>query len=140
VLDHRLRSGKQWDPRLPDHLRELVATAWELGDQEGDEQFRFQHWAHTCGFRGHFLTKSRRYSTTFGVLREERLRWRLAQRPPDTDQPGPDEIELHEWTFEGSGYLTAGDVCLARNLEEELRAGRMLARDELRLASTIGDT
>jgi hypothetical protein len=130
VLDHRLRSGRQWDPRLPDHLRTLVATAWELGDQEGNEQFRLQFWAHTCGFRGHFLTKSRRYSTTFGALRDERLRWRLAQRPPDTDQPGPDEIELHEWTFESSGYLTAGDVCLARNLEEELRAGRVLAREE----------
>jgi hypothetical protein len=129
VLDHRLHSGRQWDPRLPDHLRTLVATAWELGNQPGTGKFRLQLWAHTCGFRGHFLPKSRRYSTTFGALRDERLRWRLAQRPPDTDQPSPEEIEINEWTFEGSGYRTAGDVCLARNLEEELRAGRLLARE-----------
>ena len=37
VLDHRLRSGTPRDGRLPDHLRNLVATAWELGDQPGTE-------------------------------------------------------------------------------------------------------
>jgi hypothetical protein len=129
VLDHRLRSGTPRDERLPDHLRTLVETAWELGEQEDTSKFGLQLWAHTCGFRGHFLTTSRRYSTTFGELRAERQRWRLAQRPPDIDEPGPDEIELHEWTFEGSGYQSAGDVCLARNVEDELRAGRWLARE-----------
>jgi hypothetical protein len=130
VLDHRLRSSVPRDDRLPDHLRTLVETAWRLGEQEDTSKFRLQPWAHTCGFRGHFLTKSRRYSTTFGELRAERQRWRLAQRPPDAEEPGPDDIELHEWTFEGSGYQSAGDVSLARNVEEELRAGRMLAREE----------
>ncbi|WP_089101194.1 replication initiator [Streptomyces hyaluromycini] len=28
-------------------------------------------WTHTFGYRGHILTKSRRYSTTYGALREE---------------------------------------------------------------------
>jgi hypothetical protein len=130
VLDHRLRSGTPREERLPDHLRELVETAWELGQRADVEELRLQLWAHTCGFRGHFLTKSRRYSTTFGTLRAERQRWRVSQRPPDSDEPGPEEVELREWTFEGSGYRSAGDVCLARNLEEELRAGRMLAREE----------
>ena len=30
------------------------------------------------------------------------------------------------------GYLTAGDVCLARNLEDELRLGRLAWREEVR--------
>jgi hypothetical protein len=129
VLDHRLRSSIPRDERLPDHLRALVQTAWELGQRANSDDLRLRLWAHTCGFRGHFLTKSRRYSTTFGELRAERQRWRLAQRPPDTDVPGPEEIELREWNYEGSGYRTAGDVCLARNLEDGLRLGRMVARE-----------
>jgi hypothetical protein len=136
VLDHRLRSGIPRDERLPEHLRTLVEAAWELGQRADADNLRLRLWAHTCGFRGHFLTKSRRYSTTFGELRAERQRWRLAQRPPDTDEPGPEEIELREWTYEGSGYRTAGDVCLARNLEERLQIGRWLAREEFATGPT----
>jgi len=130
VLDHRLRSGIPRDERLPDHLRTLVETAWELSEQESVERFRLRLWAHTCGFRGHFLTKSQRYSTTFAALRAERQRWRLAQRGVGSDVPDEEEVEFREWTYEGSGYRTAGDVCLARNMEEDLRDGRMLAREE----------
>jgi len=88
-------------------------------------------WAHTCGFRGHFLTKSRRYSTTFAELRAERQRWRIANRPSGhlSEELDPDDLEIREWTFNGSGYRTAGDVCLARNLEERLRMGRSMDRD-----------
>ena len=130
VLDHRFRSGNPRDGQLPDHLRSLVATAWELGNQPGTEQLRL--WAHTCGFRGHFLTKSRRYSTTFAELRAERQRWRIENRPGGhlNEVPDPDDLEIREWTFDGSGYRTAGDVCLARNLEERLRLGRFVSREE----------
>ncbi len=132
VLDHRFRSGTPRDDRLPDHLKALVETAWRLGDQAETESLRLRLWAHTCGFRGHFLTKSRRYSTTFGELRAERQRWRIAQRQdaPASDAPIADEVEFREWTYEGSGYRTAGDVCLARNVEEELALGRFVARDQ----------
>ena len=139
VLDHRLRSGTPRDGRLPDHLRILVDTAWELGDQ-GSEDLRLHRWAHTCGFRGHFLTKSRRYWTTFGALRAERQRWRISQRRDSQPEepPEPDEVEIREWSFEGAGYRTAGDICLARNLEEGLRNGRMLAREDGTIGSMTG--
>jgi hypothetical protein len=136
VLDHRLRSGIPRDERLPDHLRTLVETAWELSEQESVQRFRLRLWAHTCGFRGHFLTKSQRYSTTFAALRAERQRWQLAQRGAGSDVPDEEEVEFREWTYEGSGYRTAGDVCLARNMEEDLRDGRMLAREEGRPRAT----
>jgi len=128
MLDHRLRSGTLHDGRIPDHLRALVETAWRLGEIDDADPLRLRQWAHTCGFRGHFLTKSRRYSTTFSALRDERQRWRIAQLPHD-ETPGPDGIEHREWTFEGSGYLSAGDVCLARTVEEQLALGRSVARD-----------
>jgi hypothetical protein len=140
VLDHRLRSGSPRDGRLPDHLRTLVETAWELGESGDTEKSRLRLWAHTCGFRGHFLTKSRRYSTTFGDLRAERQRWRMAQRSDgaETETVGPDEVEIREWNFEGSCYRTAGDVSLARNLEEEHRLGRVLERQEQELSFVAG--
>jgi hypothetical protein len=139
VLDHRLRTGLCRDERLPDHLRALVETAWALGDDDAFEAIRPQLWAHSCGFRGHFLTKSRRWSTTFGALRDERQQWRLANRAGRTvdANPGDDvavdatseEVVVREWNDEGSGYLTTGDVCLARNLEDDLRLGRWLSRE-----------
>ena len=139
VLDHRLRSGVCRDERLPDHLRTLVETAWALGDDEAFDEIRPHLWAHSCGFRGHFLTKSRRWSTTFGELRDERQQWRLANRPdrPSDANPGDDavdatdEAEVREWKYEGLGYLTTGDVCLARNLEDGLRLARWLSREEV---------
>lgn len=80
--------------------------------------------------RGHFLTKSQRYSTTFAALRAKRQRWQLAQQGAVSDVPDEEELEFREWTYEGSGYRTAGDVGLARNMEEGVRDGRMLAREE----------
>jgi hypothetical protein len=138
VLDHRLRSGVPRDGRLPDHLRMLVARAWELAERQDVEGLRLRQWAHTCGFRGHFLTKSRCYSTTFGELRAERQRWLLAQRRLESEVLEAEEIEVREWTFDGSGYSTAGDVCLARNLEEGLRVARILAREESDVAPSAG--
>ncbi len=35
-----------------------------------------------------------------------------------------------EWKYEGSGYLTVGDVSLARNLEDGLRLGRNAFRED----------
>jgi hypothetical protein len=38
------------------------------------------------GYGGHFLTKSRRYSVTFGQLRQARTDHRRANRPPAADR------------------------------------------------------
>ena len=134
VLDHPLPAGICRDTRLPEHLQSLVATAWELGGSEDLAEIGLQRWSHTCGFRGHFLTKSRRWSTTFGELRAERQRWRLAQRPDDQHAGREVDGVTTEWTFEGAGYLTAGDVCLARTVEDQLRLRRFVAREGRRLA------
>ena len=47
---------------------------------------RFRQWAHMLGYGGHFLTKSRRYSVTFGQLRSARTDHRRAQRHPDGER------------------------------------------------------
>src|SRR5829696_8233492 len=69
-LDRRIGADdlEQLD-KLPAHVAELVRAAWELGGRPELEGLRLRAWAHMLGFRGHWSTKSRRYSTTFTALR-----------------------------------------------------------------------
>src|SRR5215472_8017427 len=99
--------------RCPAHYRRMIITAWQLGP-------RFRAWAHMLGYGGHFLTKSRRYSVTFGQLRTARADHRRATWPPD---PGRDAwgrpldeaavLVLSTWTYAGTGYSAADDGELA---------------------------
>lgn len=50
----------------------MIRTAWTLGARPELADLRLRAWAHMLGFRGHFSTKSRRYSTTLGALRDAR--------------------------------------------------------------------
>jgi replication initiator protein RepSA len=68
------------------HHRRMIETAWTLGGDPRYERLNLRRWAHMLGFRGHFLTKSRAYSTTFGAIRGERRTWRLAQDLADLDR------------------------------------------------------
>ncbi|HET9258117.1 MAG TPA: replication initiator, partial [Pseudonocardiaceae bacterium] len=51
---------------VPDHVRRLVDAAWQLGEHNAYDGLR--RWVHMLGFRGHFASKSRRYSTTLGAI------------------------------------------------------------------------
>jgi hypothetical protein len=55
------------------------------------------------GFRGHFSTKSRRYSTTLGALRTARADWRRAQTAPPVPQDADSALVLAHWVFAGHG-------------------------------------
>jgi hypothetical protein len=68
------RSGVDLD-RLGEHTRRLIDTCWWLGGQPELAGLRLRRHAHLLGFRGHFATKSRSYSTTFTALRAEREHW-----------------------------------------------------------------
>ena len=75
--DRRLRSSYEIGQlAVTDHARAMMATCWALGGDPRYEHLRLRAWAHMLGFRGHFLTKARRYSVTFGTLRTARLRYR----------------------------------------------------------------
>jgi hypothetical protein len=73
------------------------------------------------GFRGHFSTKTRRYSTTLGALRDARAAWRRAQamaahdngqRLDLADESEESTLVLAHWTFAGVG-LTPGERWLS---------------------------
>jgi hypothetical protein len=76
--DRRMRSGYEISKQpASDHARAMMATAWRLGGLAQYAYLRLHAWAHMLGFRGHFLTKARRYSVTFGALRTSRVRFRM---------------------------------------------------------------
>ena len=100
--------------RCSRHYRQMITTAWELGARQVTGEPRFRLWAHMLGYGGHFLTKSRRYSVTFGYLRGERAGHRRAQRYPDGERdpwgrPLDDTVVLilKTWKYAGTGYSTA---------------------------------
>ena len=71
-LDRRIRVKRVIErAELSDHARRLMRSAWTLSP----------HWAHSLGFRGHFLTKARRYSVTFAALRGVRAEYRAQADP-----------------------------------------------------------
>ncbi len=77
ALDRRLLRGEQIDDlNIDEHRRELVETAWQLGALPHLAGLKLRRWAHTLGYRGHWATRSRRYSTTLTALRETRRCWR----------------------------------------------------------------
>ena len=67
----------------PAHVAELVRAAWELGGRPELDGLRLRAWAHMLGFGGHWSTKSRRYSTTFTVLRRARVAFAKRRRARD---------------------------------------------------------
>jgi hypothetical protein len=116
----------RWRDRgVPEQLVQMAAAALRLTARCGLQELG--RWVHMLGFRGHFVTKSRSYSTTLGELRAARATYRAHQdQPPDDPAVNDDDstIVLSVWQYIGSGYLNPGDVLLAAGVEASLRAAR----------------
>jgi hypothetical protein len=140
-LDRRLTDADDLDrlDKLPAHVAELVRAAWELGGRPELEGLRLRVWAHMLGFGGHWSTKSRRYSTTFTVLRRARVAFAKRRRARDGipldafGQPEDDQavIVVASWVYVGSGYETEGERWLALSAAARAREQRRIAREEL---------
>jgi hypothetical protein len=57
---------------LTNHAKRMMHTAWDLGGLDQFTDLRTRMWSHQLGFRGNVITKSVRYSTTYGALRKVR--------------------------------------------------------------------
>ena len=116
------------------HHRRMIETAWQLGDLPQYEPLNLRRWAHMLGFRGHFLTKSRAYSVTFGAIRQERRVWWLRRDldrlAADTDNHGADvsPVDLdtitviNDWTVTRIGHRDHNERELALAVAERHRA------------------
>ncbi|MGW6526855.1 replication initiator [Streptomyces venezuelae] len=101
---------------ISDHAERLIRTAWALGARKDLAELRLRAWAHMLGFRGHFSTKSRRYSTTLGALRDARAEWRAAQAAATSEAEPDSTLVLSHWVFAGTG-LSSAEAWLAATLE-----------------------
>jgi hypothetical protein len=112
-----------------DHVDQLVRVAWRLGEHPAYEGLR--RWLHMLGFRGHFASKSRRYSTTLGAIRGERRAYRQRQAAEHARELLDDDTTLvvSRWEFAGVGYLTTGDAALSLSAAARARERRQAAHD-----------
>ncbi|MFI9721678.1 replication initiator [Streptomyces sp. NPDC052396] len=132
-LDHRITDPAEIN-RAPvsSHIRTLMRTCWQLGSLPEFEDLRLRSWAHTLGYRGHILTKSRAYSTTYQALRAERARHRNAPLQLRRDV---NAVTDSHWRYTGSGH-TPGAALISAGIAEDLAVGREMAREAV--SSTDG--
>ncbi|MGW2789509.1 replication initiator protein RepSA [Streptomyces sp. NPDC001251] len=132
TLDRRIGEPAELDRHdLPEHARRLIEACKLLDPLYPDR--RLWAWAHMLGFRGHFSSKSRRYSTTLGELRQTRADFRAAQEREalDLEDREPDTVlVLRDWQYAGHGH-TPGESALAATIARTLQLNRETAREEL---------
>jgi hypothetical protein len=122
---------------VSDHLRRILAVVDALAVVHP----RAARWAHLLGFRGHFATKSRRFSTTLSALRDARRSWR-SHNPTsglrdaldtaelrqaglqDEDGDGEETTLVIRWTLAGLGHRTPAEATLAAVAADLARSRR----------------
>jgi hypothetical protein len=117
------------------HQGRLIRACLAVGNHSREDYQALRRWAHMLGYRGHFATKSRRYSTTMRALRRARRDWHRRQHPESHEHRDKiivvTETEL-EWA--GLGWRTAGDALLALSAAAHAREHRRVAREEMAAA------
>ncbi|MGH8907273.1 MAG: replication initiator [Egibacteraceae bacterium] len=132
-LDRRLKVDDLALLAVPEHIWRLVVVAWRLALR--DPGLRTDRWAHQLGYGGHFLTKSRHYSTTFTKLRAARARWAAWQRalsqvdPWELFRETARQALVKRWQVAGFGWRLSGDALLAQTVREQAQAAREAARE-----------
>lgn len=122
--------GQAWHlQQQREHCRTLHGRAI-AADPENSPYRLLGKWAHMLGFRGHFSSKSRRYSCTLGALRRARRRWQQittdAKRtgtPLDTadlearlladDEDDETTLVISSWAYMSTGWRNESETALA---------------------------
>src|SRR4051794_5899315 len=133
------------DDGEPVHLADLasIAPASRTRRRRARRDPRLAACAHAFGYRGHCLTKSRRYSTTFKQLRADREAYVHAQilaRSTDAAQralaAGVERVVA--LAVDGIGHVTTADAFLAAEAAARAREARLAARLERDMAIHAG--
>jgi len=106
TLDRRLRLIAELPAyQVPIHAERMIRTAWQLGARRDLAHLKLRAWAHMLGFRGHFSTKTRQYSTTLAQLRQARADYQNALNDPDRTGPEDEKstLVISHWVFAGTG-------------------------------------
>ncbi|MDA8047456.1 MAG: replication initiation protein [Actinomycetota bacterium] len=123
LLDHRLNREELARLDVGEHLHRLVKTCWDLGADPRLAECRLREWAHTLGFRGHWLTKNPNWSTNLTALRRARHEYQLQKAETDG-------VTIAEWSYAGTGHRTEGDAWLAQSVARDRWLNRRIAWEE----------
>jgi hypothetical protein len=108
TIDRRITAADRLaDLPIREHARRLIADCLRLGGLPELSSLRLAAWAHMLGFRGHFSTKSRAYSTTFSALRAERIQHQREHAVDDSLWPAPEAdntLVIAHWQFARRGH------------------------------------
>jgi hypothetical protein len=109
----------------------LIRAAWRLRSHNHPDFLALRRWAHMLGYRGHFATKSRRYSTTLRALRRARADYRRRQLADPTGGPGGQAVvTVTALQWAGAGWRSSGDALLALSAAARARDYERAGDDE----------
>ena len=133
---HRVSEHQVDALRVREHVRRYLRAAFALATEPALADRRLAACAHQLGYRGHCLTKSRRYSTTFTALRnarEQHVHEQLAARSTDSAQLAlaSAAVRITSFRYAGQGHITAADELLAASAAARARDQRRAAREAL---------
>lgn len=118
AVDRRIyRSADLAELPVRDHTLRMIGTCWWLGGLEPFAPLRLRRWAHMLGYRGHFSTKSRRYSTTLTALRNARTEHRAHEQRQALGLADRPTALVGDWRYAGRGY-SAEAALIAASLRE----------------------
>ena len=128
--DRRVRSLDEIEAlTVSAHHKAMMRTAWHLGGLGQYGELNLRKWAHMLGFRGHFLTKSRMWSTTLTELRAIRSRFRLAEVLAELDVSEDEVIVVNDWEAVGFGHDSDAERELVEAIAETMIQQRLSQRD-----------
>ena len=139
LAKYATKSADDTGPGGTAHAHRINATIRELGQRArlaaiyghdgADHYALLGKWVHMLGFRGHFASKSRRYSMTLTALRRARRRAsmliaeaRESRRPLDlaaleadllADADEDTTLVISRWTYAGAGWDNDAEQALA---------------------------
>ncbi|WP_063813056.1 replication initiator [Herbidospora daliensis] len=134
TVDRRVRRPEQIDDlKVSEHARRMIYTCWALSMMPGFDRLRLKQWAHMLGYRGHFSTRSRQYSTTLGALRQVRANYRrsLARASLGLAEDDRETVTMLQWRYAGSGH-GKGEHFWAEIARQQVSTARRIKRENER--------
>jgi hypothetical protein len=119
-------TGRENTPRAA-HTGAMVRAAFALAEVPELAELKLGRWVKALAYRGHVSSKSRKYSTTLGALRQARAQHRIGAGQTLT-QDGVNLVVESAWELVGHGY-TPGQALLAADIARDIRLNRAAARE-----------